>query len=120
MLLVFTPTFKTSSSAAPPGGLRISDNVHNFIENGPIGYDNSFIDNSRHALIICPPQRVLALPLGAHLAPPPANIVTVQGPPVQPVRHLPAPACNGPARGPRSSGMGGEQPRNERATSATR
>ena len=52
MLLVFTPTFKTSSSAAPPGGLRISDNVHNFIENGPIGYDNSFIDNSRHALII--------------------------------------------------------------------
>ena len=34
MLLVFTPTFKTSSSAAPPGGLRVSDNVHNFIENG--------------------------------------------------------------------------------------
>ena len=53
MLLTFTPTFKTSSSAAPPGGFRpISDNVHNFIENGPIGYDNSFIDNSRHALII--------------------------------------------------------------------
>ena len=58
MLLTFTPTFKTSSSAAPPGGFRpISDNVHNFIENGPIGYDNSFIDNSRHALIIsCPVQ----------------------------------------------------------------
>ena len=91
MLLTFTPTFKTSSSAAPPGGFRpISDNVHNFIENGPIGYDNSFIDNSRHALIIsCPVQRVLALPLGAHRAPPPANIVTVQGPPVLPVWHLP-------------------------------
>ena len=120
MLLVFTPTFKTSSSAAPPGGLRISDNVHNFIENGPIGYDNSFIDNSRHALIICPPQRVLALPLGAHPAPPPANIVTVQGPPVLPVRHLPAPACNGPARGPHSSGRPARPPRRGGACAGSR